>query len=182
MRDSRNYQALFCFMSDERKASWWNEQQAFRYLIKHQTQRKQTISQSFEREYREKTKQSKYINNAHQTMPKVNNAKRGKVEKKKTEWGVLIMAIPESPSEDPSTCFLLPPFPLSSFSLLAKTSPSFLRMSPVSIFLGKPLLALLFPASAAWPSNHQHGPCHLDLLHIPSLVAAFMPKGVPPLA
>ena len=82
MRDSRNYQALFCFMSDERKASWWNEQQAFRYLIKHRTQRKQTISQSFEREYREKTKQSKYINNAHQTMPKVDNAKRGKVEKK----------------------------------------------------------------------------------------------------
>ena len=48
-------------------------------------------------------------------------------------------------------------------------------------FFGKPLLALLFLASAAWPSNHQHGPCHLDLLHIPSLVAAFMPKGRSPL-
>ena len=31
MRDSRNCQALFCFMSDERNGSWWNEQQAFRY-------------------------------------------------------------------------------------------------------------------------------------------------------
>ena len=41
--------------------------------------------------------------------------------------------------------------------------------------------ALLFPAQHLWsPNHHQHGPCHLDLLHVSFLVAAFMPKGRSP--
>ena len=144
MRDSRNCQALFFFMSDERNVSWWNEQQAFRYLIKHQTQRKQTMSQSFEREHRENrenTKQSKNINNTHQTMLKVGNAKRGK-SRKNTEWRVLIMAIPESLSEDPSTCFLLSSLawrkaPLCRYLLLFS--------SVFSVLLSKPAILQTCP-------------------------------------
>ena len=54
----------------------------------------------------------------------------------------------------PLPCFFSPKLPLPS-SLYP------LPPYPVPIFFGKPLLALLFLTSAAWPSNHQHGPCHL---------------------
>ena len=93
------------------------------------------------RENRENTKQSKNINNTHQTMLKVGNAKRGK-SRKNTEWRVLIMAIPESLSEDPSTCFLLSSLawrkaPLCRYLLLFS--------SVFSVLLSKPAILQTCP-------------------------------------
>ena len=87
------------------------------------------------RENRENTKQSKNINNTHQTMLKVGNAKRGK-SRKNTEWRVLIMATPESLSEDPSTCFLLSCFSGKRPPSTDISSP--FSSSPVLVFLSKP--------------------------------------------
>ena len=98
-------------MNDERNASWWDEQSAFMYLLKQQTQKK---GKPYSSHLREKTEEPEYEQSRANMITKPSKlclTQRCEEKKnKKYKVKMLIRVIPDSSSEDDTTYFLLKPF------------------------------------------------------------------------